>query len=1312
MLSLRIWNFNLLVSLTTLILFSSGIASAQHSVYETGIPASKVIMVETKKTLTDLQKKQVDNSKAQAAVLAKAYNKLLTEELKKSKPNKYKLDMWYKNHVTKILQLDAQTKAFLNKNLTIVDPNNPFVYRSKEGKNYLAFPGVKAGGLNLSGRIVRVDEHLSSQVRHTTFLDNIKNSANARHVQFFPREYTRFMAVSYAVTWEMCRVHWSSMNSILSFESAYRMKTPAEKKDPLCDEHFVKSLQDPVGWLGFYAFVMANHYIAPKVSAAMFNALGKKITNTKLPFIHKQVALVKFFTNIVAGGIGMTAGLTASDYVHQMKENPNLKACFKNSEQSGWFGENCKEAYKDFLMLNTAARDRMAISTMSLLSAFGLNTLAQIPLQAAIQGVRLGAGAILNLALGISFVPGAGWVVGAILYVGSTYLFLRFDHMVSPYIEKWYYGTTKPMAVRRTLTDLMDIVEKQKANKWSKPIAERAENERCFKEIISDTYDYLANNKLLKSGLMASDLKCDNPVLIDEALREFSLAMSEHRSLNILSGVSALVGIWQNKWSGFYYNYKGSMELIDLLAKYRRDYKQRLQSVDFMKRYGMDFAKRSSVDIFDGVYYPLFGFEDAPLNMADGDVLEGVNHQALVNNVHNLIRKELQDYENSVAKGQKRKTITYTHHQEPFLKSLLKINDPMLLAEQLLVGRERFKMHEFLLGKYRFAPVFPYARDFYGPEAAKEIEVPAFIEFSNLSEESKKILIEERRKLKCNVNGALEADGACALTPEEVLSLEDTYIPIPNYTMQIASDLGYENEAGERFQHVESIAQQDQFSAPHIFDPNCYTFSIFGSDNPTCFWSRGFKDSNGNPYSARFKTPLFSDYLLANMSCGISNKAYVSTSGGPKNLFGSETYFGSDGFAAQFIPPNLIKGAPACENLQYSFGPYINTTYDTKDLNRSFIRVKNKQYYGALQLVLDPSNPWIFNEDVASVEKYWNTNIYPSAKKIATTLYRQYQEVIYKNLLPLFKTNSSNIDFKHPITGSGQLKDLASFKLDRQSHTISGLGGVPVDYKALPRSVHSQFTTENLRESYIQQARFYLLMMKELAKNLSDQQAESLLVALDNYMSAMLRASVDYTLQGEAFIKEMKVKKAYHDNIMERRSKALNDQFTEVLGGLGHLEWFNPSVRDNFMTQVQSAQGLKNANYIIAVRIVELFSRAHESNATDDERAFGFEDYRLKDALLFDSSELQKNISFIKPLYYKYIENKMNLEQIFEKLIEADTNKTISLTGANDSELFKEWVLYRLKSDLLGLVGELKAQYLSEWIHGSKFYLNNLELSE
>ncbi len=1305
--------------------FSQATFAAEDIFPAEGIELSKTIMLDAQAQISQLQREGLNNSRAQSSLLIQAYNRLVKEELKKQTPDHNKINRWYMNQASQILNLDAESTKFFKQNLSAVNPSNPFFYRSKDGKNYMAFPPLKSGNIE-HGSLVSVEEHFNAHVRDVSVLQNVKNSANPQHVQFFPREYLRFMSVSFAVTWEMCQVEWFSGKSVLSFESLYRTKTLGEKKDPLCEEHFIKSLQDPIGWLGFYGFIMTNHALAPRLSNFAFQKLGAALSNSKMPFLQKQIAFYKFVTNIAANGLGMAAGLTVSDYIHQLKENQNLKACFKDVSASGWFGGYCTEAYKDFLLINSAAQDRMIISAGSLLSAFAMNTVAQIPLQGAVHAARVGAFAAkqaithgvragMHVALGLIPLGPAGWVAGTVIYVGSTYLFLRFDHMISPYIESWWYNYSKPRAIRHSLDNMIDIVHRQEQIKWANPISEREEGELCLKERISNFYDYLVENNYVKR-VFEGKAKCDNPILLDQALTEFSLAMSEHRNLNILSGVSSTISIWQNKWSGFYYNYMASMKMLDQLAQYRREHRERLGPVDMNQKYGFDPTKRSSVEVFDELFNPLYGFEAEILNAKDavyGKHGMGVDHVQLVNNVHEWIRGSITTADKRFGN---RPTITWKTHLKPAMEKLLDIQDPLLLAEGLIklrhmsegAGHYATKPVISVL-KRVFTPVFPFMSDYLG--AATAHRVPINKHFMELEPSQQEELLVLRQNEKCK--GSLEGEGVCSLTPEEILDLVDSYIPMID---SVSVDLGYDISSGDR-SNIDGVIASAGYEFPNTFDPNCTTFSLFGSDNPTCWFSKGLKDANGNPYNARFKTPQFSDQILAHMSCGISNRPYLSTTDGPKNFVGSGSLYKSENFSAVFTPPNLLKGAPACESISYNFGGRELTPGDTMDLHRSLIRVNNKTYYGALGLVTDPSNPWIINDDINSLETYWNTYVFPTAKEIAQNLYRHYQKVIIDKLLPLFKQDDYYLDYNNLMKGKDQINLFAN--LDRMDNAYDYMvNWVPTgsygDMQYTPVSHYVQFTSKNLRESFIQQARLYLQLVQKVS-DLSDDKAENILSTLNFYITTMQRTAVDYTLEGDAFIQEMKVKKAYHDNIMQKRSEHLTNLINETFDGIGSpIDWINREDRARFMSQVKVADALTKVDDLVAIRIVDYFVTLKNDTDRNPDPAdlFGTNNYHLKNALLFEPKDMDALEQYLRPLFYKLDNDEITPDALFEQLLSDNESGVITLAEASTSDLFKDWLVQRLRGDLLGLTGELKAQYLDDWIHGNKFYLNNLQLEQ
>ena len=135
-------------------------------------------------------------------LLRRDYSKALKKEVSKDNPNIEALEEAYLKSVAEILKFNKETTEFF---ITLDQTSDPFLYRDpKTGENYILLTPKGSQNFN-HGTLLKLENFMNSQKRNTNFMQTVKNSGNPRNINFFPREYIRFMAVSYSVAWSYCR---------------------------------------------------------------------------------------------------------------------------------------------------------------------------------------------------------------------------------------------------------------------------------------------------------------------------------------------------------------------------------------------------------------------------------------------------------------------------------------------------------------------------------------------------------------------------------------------------------------------------------------------------------------------------------------------------------------------------------------------------------------------------------------------------------------------------------------------------------------------------------------------------------------------------------------------------------------------------------------------------------------------------------------------------------------------------------------------------------------------------------------------------
>lgn len=214
--------------------------------------------------------------------------------------------------------------------------------------------------------------------------------------------------------------------------------------NPAVISQFLESQKDPVGQLGFLAFMIANH----GTSAALMTMLDTKSNlRTLIPYL------------------GMSAGMMASNIVAEISHFPELAACVadlqtraKNPQQF----DSCQKAYNSW---TDALSSKGMEMVPSLLSMMASTALAGFIEQKIVKKLLVSAGweVVISLAPGSLAVKGARMVYKT----SQIGMFLGLDELLHPVFEKPASNITKSAEVKSAENELITKLIEKKKNNWA-----------------------------------------------------------------------------------------------------------------------------------------------------------------------------------------------------------------------------------------------------------------------------------------------------------------------------------------------------------------------------------------------------------------------------------------------------------------------------------------------------------------------------------------------------------------------------------------------------------------------------------------------------------------------------------------------------------------------------------------------------------------------------------------------------------------------------------------------------------------------------
>jgi hypothetical protein len=293
-------------------------------------------------------------------------------------------------------------------------------------------------------------------------------------------------------------------------------------ENPGAMDQFVQSQKDPIGQVGFLAFMMANGYSTAALQAVL-------APNSRLG------ALIPF--------LGMSTGMIASDLVGEISQFSNINACVdeiqKRSNEPKKY-ENCQKAYESWGAVLADKGLEMIPSIASLM--------ASVVVSGAISKYATAAGMFLvnkviiavctHFALNVATGGGAFAVTASRLLAGAifqsvipNYIFVELNDFMRSLIQPPFNDLRQGISLARQEDKIVRSLMEKKSHGWEKTTPE-------------GTPDF------------------------DSLLQQFIESGREWRSFNLLSATTAYAS-WHQYMSNFVTTYKGAQDFYTNFAEQR-----------------------------------------------------------------------------------------------------------------------------------------------------------------------------------------------------------------------------------------------------------------------------------------------------------------------------------------------------------------------------------------------------------------------------------------------------------------------------------------------------------------------------------------------------------------------------------------------------------------------------------------------------------------------------------------------------------------------------------------------------------------------
>ncbi|MFN7453939.1 MAG: hypothetical protein ACK5RO_04695 [Pseudobdellovibrionaceae bacterium] len=242
--------------------------------------------------------------------------------------------------------------------------------------------------------------------------------------------------------------------------------------NPVALEQHLDAQKDPVGHLGFLAFMIANGLVSQPLMAAVES---KRLR----PFIPYM---------------GMAVGMIASNIVHEIGHFPYLQQCVKERVSTGNYeGENCQKAYTAWTEFSFGEKaHEWAPMLMSLFASTFLSGFIHVALAKAAQWTASRIVTVVAVEVAIGLVPGGLFIKG-IRYVGKVAqlgLFVGLDMLIVPLFTVPYKNIKEGGDIDDLDNQLLIGVARKKDNHWQPETPqscwqpEKPDKEKCAHEFV------------------------------------------------------------------------------------------------------------------------------------------------------------------------------------------------------------------------------------------------------------------------------------------------------------------------------------------------------------------------------------------------------------------------------------------------------------------------------------------------------------------------------------------------------------------------------------------------------------------------------------------------------------------------------------------------------------------------------------------------------------------------------------------------------------------------------------------------------------
>lgn len=435
-------------------------------------------------------------------------------------------------------------------------------------------------GENQPPRYIQLDKATPEEI-HRTFEQKIGSIKEVfgRNLKRYPTEQLRFFAAQGIVQMAAC---FGGGVRELDFKSSVN--------NPSCVDNFLMSLIDIKGWLGFYAFMVANDVTSRQLNNLLNLAHTYRQTHSNKDLGRRRPQIMATLRPY-AGYIGMAFGSMASEMVHHVLSLPNLKQCISLASHLKVItaAPVCKEVITHF-----AGMDRFwhnffagvpALLGSAILSAATQNRILKPGAHAGkIVATEIGkgiwaGGKIVSSTTGLSQLTWAQSIsniaairvlpqlaqfgnnfgyfvrVVGVGHIGSMVVFFAWDHVLRPPTVKFYWelidgGTWLWSGIEDYIEDLYIIGDQIHEKGWSTPLV----NETCT---------------TVARGKSERCRKTDVPLA--DTLKNLQKSAERYRKNTVVAGLEEASAGWRMKWQKYLETYITGKSLIEQVYKEKKE---------------------------------------------------------------------------------------------------------------------------------------------------------------------------------------------------------------------------------------------------------------------------------------------------------------------------------------------------------------------------------------------------------------------------------------------------------------------------------------------------------------------------------------------------------------------------------------------------------------------------------------------------------------------------------------------------------------------------------------------------------------------